>query len=82
MEYDIVEFIVNNKDDINSHLECELQPTLIASRIFDGHPDLQQDIIDEKTTAALIHYLQPHFPELNYLDLASVITPSSIKQLL
>lgn len=69
MEYDIVEFLINNKADINVYLDAELHPTYLASRIFDSAPDLQQEIIEEKRRSILIRYLLEQFPEMNYLNI-------------
>lgn len=70
MQQDIIDFLIQNKDDINSFLDSELHPTYLASRIFDGHPDLQQDILDIKRKAILIRYLLEQFPENSYLEIS------------
>lgn len=69
MQQDIIDFLIQNKDDINQFLDSELHPTYLASRIFDGYPDLQQDILDAKRTQVLIRYLLEQFPDSNYLEI-------------
>lgn len=80
-EIDITEFIINNKELIVSHLQQELFPFLIASRIFSSHPDIEEKYINTKKLSILRHYLLEHFPQLNFEDISLLCGEEMLKLL-
>lgn len=61
MNYEIVEFIVNNRGQINAHINEKLAPVLVASRIFDNNPDIQDSFINHNRLKILRNYIMDHF---------------------
>lgn len=61
MNYEIVEFIVNNREQIKAHINEKLAPALVASRIFDNNPDVQDAFINHNKLNILRDYIMDHF---------------------
>ncbi len=80
-EIDLTEFILNNREDIQSFCVKELSPFLIASRIFDNHPDIRHDFLTTKKLSILQHYLLEHFPQLNFEDISLLCDEEMLKLL-
>lgn len=80
-QYDVTEFVINNKDLIVSHLDKEMHHFNVASRIFDSFPELQDDFINHKKLSILRHYLLNHFPSLNMEDISLLCDEEMLKLL-
>jgi hypothetical protein len=80
-EIDITEFLIQNKELVLSHLNSELIPFEIASRIFKSHPDIELKYINSKKLSILRHYLLEHFSHLNFEDISLLCDEEMLKLL-
>lgn len=80
-QIDLTEFLINNKELVVLHLEKEMHPFDIASRIFHLHTDLQENYLNTKKLSILRHYLLDHFKTLNFEDISLLCDEEMLKLL-
>lgn len=78
-EYDIAEFLVQNKEELNDFLKEVMQPFVIASRIFDNSPDLQTEFLNKKKLSYIIDFVVQNYTPANYETISLSINEETVK---
>lgn len=78
LEYDITEYVLNNRQEINEWLISETSHLDYCERIFDSIPEMYDELLLKARRDKLKEFLVGKF-EANAEDLASVVTDNFVK---
>lgn len=81
LKYDIAEFMVNNRDEIITHLQDEMSHLSFIERIFDNAPEVYDELHNNHRKSKLTHYLANHFPN-SFEEISLILDDEFIKMTL
>lgn len=73
-QFDVAEFCILNKAEINQHINEQVAPMLFCERLFDSNPHLWTKIITNHKVGHLRSFLTKHFPN-TYEHWTTLIDP-------
>lgn len=78
VNYDLIEFIVLNRDELKTLLTKEVEHLMICSHVFVGNRDIFNELLLNKKINVLRQYIKEHFPETDYENIYLTINKDCV----